>query len=82
MYNIHQMVGWDRCANLECQAVLGIDHVTLTTTRHIRRFCTVDCIGEGQQAWRNVLFAQAEAPGEPIEDAVNSLYEMARDKTG
>lgn len=38
------------CANSRCRAPLPVDHVTLVTTRHVRRFCTVECIAEGQRA--------------------------------
>ena len=38
------------CANSRCRAALGVDHVTLVTTVHVRRFCSVECIAEGQQA--------------------------------
>jgi hypothetical protein len=38
------------CANLNCQKELKIDHVILLTTMHMRRFCSVECITEGQIA--------------------------------
>jgi hypothetical protein len=37
------------CANPRCGRALGVDHVTMVTTTHVRRFCTVECITEGQQ---------------------------------
>lgn len=54
-WNIHQWLGWDRCANARCQVELGVDHVTLTTTAHVRRFCCVEHIADGQDAWNEVL---------------------------
>jgi hypothetical protein len=42
------------CANILCRAPLGVDHVTLVTTMHVRRFCTVECITEGQRVQREV----------------------------
>jgi hypothetical protein len=38
------------CANLRCGRPLGVDHVILLTTMHMRRFCSVECIHEGQEA--------------------------------
>ena len=37
-----------RCANPLCRSILEVDHVTLVTTAHVRRFCSVRCIAEGQ----------------------------------
>lgn len=48
--NIHEIVGWHNCANMRCQAALSVDHVVMTTTAHMRRFCSVGCIAEGQEA--------------------------------
>ena len=39
-----------RCANRMCRSSLKVDHVTLVTTGHVRRFCGVECITEGQEA--------------------------------
>jgi len=50
--NIHERIGWFNCANLNCRRRLEVDHVTLITTTHMRRFCSVDCIVEGQTAWQ------------------------------
>lgn len=55
MFNVHEVIGWFRCANLSCTAALHSDHVTLTTTTHVRRFCSVECIHEGQQAWHELI---------------------------
>lgn len=38
------------CANARCRAPLSTDHVIMLTTKHMRRFCSVECIAEGQQA--------------------------------
>lgn len=38
------------CANTRCGVVLDIDHVVLVTTVHMRRFCSVECITQGQEA--------------------------------
>jgi hypothetical protein len=35
-----------RCENPDCDAQLYPDHVTLITTEHVRRFCTVECLVE------------------------------------
>jgi hypothetical protein len=47
-----------RCANERCQRPLGIDHVTMITTAHLRRFCTVECIAEGQDAHYDAIMAE------------------------
>lgn len=49
--NIHQRVGWYTCANLACLQPVGRDHVTLTTTTQLRRFCNTYCLREGLDAW-------------------------------
>jgi hypothetical protein len=53
--------GRARCENPRCGCVLEIDHVTLLTTEHVRRFCTVDCvaIGYAEQAYINAMVANA-----------------------
>lgn len=56
IFNLHEVIGWFNCANLMCREPLRIDHVTLTTTTHLRRFCSVDCISEGREAWDNFLY--------------------------
>jgi hypothetical protein len=38
------------CENMICGKKLSVGYVTLITTRHVRRFCCVECIHEGQQA--------------------------------
>lgn len=38
MSNAHQ------CENPGCKAELTWDHVTLVTTKHVRRFCSVECL--------------------------------------
>jgi hypothetical protein len=38
------------CTNPKCQLPIGVDHVTLVTTCHVRRFCSVECIAESQKA--------------------------------
>ena len=55
MPNAHDVVGFDRCANLDCRRRLTLDCVTVTTTRSVLRFCRVDCIGPGQAAWRRMV---------------------------
>ena len=39
-----------RCDNPGCRVHLGVDHVTLITTCHVRRFCSVECITDGHRA--------------------------------
>jgi hypothetical protein len=56
MFNLHEVIGWFNCANLMCRQPLRIDHITMTTTTHMYRFCCVDCIAEGQEAWDNFLY--------------------------
>lgn len=55
IFNIHEVIGWFNCANLNCHKPLSTDHVTLTTTAHMRRFCCVPCIVEGETAWYGYL---------------------------
>ena len=43
------------CANPDCRTELVVDHVTMTTTTHVRRFCSVDCIADGLQAVRELI---------------------------
>lgn len=43
-----------RCANAACAQLLDVDHVTLVTTCHVRRFCCVECIAEGQRSFAHV----------------------------
>ena len=43
------------CANLLCAAPLDVDHVVLITTVHVRQFCSVECIHEGQEARYDAL---------------------------
>jgi hypothetical protein len=54
-----------RCANARCRALLAADHVTLVTTAHVRRFCSVECIAEGQQAHHEAIAAAARGDGPP-----------------
>jgi hypothetical protein len=39
-----------RCANPTCRALLGVDHTTVVTTTHVRRFCGIECVASGYQA--------------------------------
>jgi hypothetical protein len=70
--NVHQWVGWDRCANLRCQQQLGPDHVTMTTTTKMRRFCCVEHIADGQDAWTQAIYATTK--GQTMEQALRDLY--------
>jgi hypothetical protein len=45
----HDSENHRRCANPGCRRELAVDHVTLVTTCHVRRFCSVDCISEGHK---------------------------------
>lgn len=47
------------CANVECRAKLERDHVTLITTLHVRRFCSVECIADGQRAHHDAISAMS-----------------------
>lgn len=38
-----------QCENPACDRPLRVDHVVLVTTKHVRRFCSVECIHESQQ---------------------------------
>ena len=64
MANIHEVIGWFNCANLKCRKPLGQDHVTLLTTTHLRRFCDVECITEGKQAWNELV--RHSGAGDPL----------------
>lgn len=81
-WNIHQWLGLDRCANARCQAELSTDHVTLTTTAHVRRFCCVEHIAEGQAAWNEVVYrAQTDGSGEQA--ALHAIFgPPLKDRTG
>ena len=32
------------CENPECAVFLDADHITLITTHHVRRFCSMKCV--------------------------------------
>ncbi|MFD1083452.1 hypothetical protein [Micromonospora andamanensis] len=77
-----------RCANVECCEALGRDHVTLITTAHMRRFCSVECIAAGQRAHdlavgqharlRSKLMLEAMERGDdPTEEHFRVLDEQA-----
>ncbi len=58
-HNVHEVIGWFTCANLTCRRDLTGregDYVVLLTTTQMRRFCTVDCIAEGQDAWHDFIY--------------------------
>jgi hypothetical protein len=52
------MTGTVRCANAKCRQPLTVDHVTLITTAHVRRFCSVECIAEGHRAHLDAIAAE------------------------
>jgi hypothetical protein len=61
------------CTNPACRKPLGVDHVTLVTTAHVRRFCSVECIEPSRKAHDLALFNDAYLSakrGESIEDAI------------
>lgn len=77
-----------RCSNLECCEALGRDHVTLITTAHVRRFCSVECVAAGQRAHQlalgqharlrsKLMFEAMERGDEPTESHFRSLDEQA-----
>jgi hypothetical protein len=77
-----------RCANLECCDALGRDHVTLITTAHVRRFCSVECIAAGQRAHHlalgqharlrsELMFEAMERGDEPTDEHFRVLDEQA-----
>jgi hypothetical protein len=55
-----EVVGQFRCANERCGKPLHADHVTLVTTAHVRRFCTVECITEGHEAWLDRILRESQ----------------------
>lgn len=77
-----------RCANLECCEVVGRDHVTLITTAHMRRFCSVECITVGKRAhdlavgqrarlYSKLLVEAMERDDEPTDEHFHLLDEEA-----
>lgn len=73
--NIHEEIGWFTCANLRCKRTLGRDHVTLVTTAHMRRFCSVLCITEGQRAWHERI----ASPDNPeVQEIERRFWEQAK----
>jgi hypothetical protein len=79
MYSVHQRVGWFNCANLNCRKDVGQDHVTVTTTTQMRRFCCMECVGEGLEAWRQHIYASVDS--EPPTDYEGDLalqYQRSR----
>jgi len=71
--NVHERIGWHNCANLRCRSQLSVDHVTLLTTVHMRRFCSVECIVEGQMAWLDQL--KRVPAGDDHEDWMRRVFE-------
>jgi hypothetical protein len=53
------------CANIRCGAELGVDHVTLVT---VRRFCSVECITEGQPPVLEPVDPFPAGPPDPASD--------------
>jgi hypothetical protein len=51
-----------RCANQRCNKPLEADHVIMLTTMHMRRFCCVECIAEGQRAHIERILADVDTP--------------------
>lgn len=69
LLNVHEVIGWTTCANLRCLQQLTRDHVVMTTSAHLRRFCSVECIGEGQQAWTETIYENAKTDGREAMEA-------------
>jgi hypothetical protein len=38
-----------RCENENCKNLLSADHVSVVTTQHVRRFCSMECVVESFQ---------------------------------
>jgi hypothetical protein len=78
MDNIHDVIGFDRCANLDCLRELSDDPVMVSTTRHARRFCSVACVSPGEQAWQRTIhsnvLANEEGRPETMEETVRRLH--------
>jgi hypothetical protein len=53
------------CENPACKYELRADHVTLVTTKHVRRFCSVECLVESHKAH---LEAVAASPTWSVRD--------------
>ena len=49
------------CENPDCEYELGPDHVTLVTTAHVRRFCSLECL---VNSWR-IATLQKQAKKKP-----------------
>jgi hypothetical protein len=50
---------YKRCANPLCVSSLSTDCVTLTTTFHVRRFCTVQCLIESFEIANETIWARS-----------------------
>ena len=54
-----------RCENENCKHLLSADHVIVVTTKHVRRFCCLECVVEGFELHMDKLIkarmAEAEA---------------------
>ena len=44
-----------RCENPRCGIDLHTDHVTLITTKHVRRFCSVECLSESAHLHEDLI---------------------------
>lgn len=60
--------GGAACANNRCTVPLNVDHVTLVTTGHVRRFCSVECVAEGHEAHMQQEFDAIAALNADVED--------------
>lgn len=48
--------GAHRCENPLCHEALKVDHVTVITTAHVRRFCDLECVVcSVEECWRSIL---------------------------
>ena len=61
----------DTCANPACRTKLDVDHITLITTAHVRRFCSVECIEPSRLAHEDeLLYAAYAERAERIREAL------------
>jgi hypothetical protein len=57
------------CENSACGRKLSVDHITVVTTFHVRRFCTMECVVEGFQNHRAALLREVDLAAQAERDS-------------
>ena len=71
--DVHDIMGYDRCANPDCLIYLSLGHVTLITTTHVRRFCDVECITKGKEIADQIIYDSAMSGRDSSQELLDYL---------